>query len=135
MIHRTSGIAVLASLTVVLTMEASTSALCQLDDPYDLWWEPDQDTIYVKVNANMEEICIPHGGTSDCADLDDVVRTIRVALDEFNDNAAANIRFAYWGITYAAVGAKLPGYVHIFRDPNYGAAAAHTVLNDDDDND
>jgi len=129
----------LASLLALLVCSVASvrtaRGWCQLPEPWNLWWEPGVTTVSVKVNIATDQLCQAHGGASDCADLDDVVRVVRQAMDEWNDDAGANIRFRWAGIENVKLpGELLPNYVHIFPGPLAPDVAGKGEQTDDSGN-
>ena len=105
------------SVAAVLVMAAGLSfsrdsfAYCQLSSQF--WWEQNAPiTIPVYLNVQMGNMCYPTGSAF-CDGFNDVEPAVRVAIDEFNDTAGANIRFSYGGSTSILPGLPIAGAVHI----------------------
>lgn len=104
---------------------------------YCLWqgatlWQPGT-TINVYLNTNITDICLGNGdGSSDCTSFTELERTVRGAIDEFNDVAAANITLRYAGSTSASVHGTIDGAIHIYATESGEGVAAGDNGDDSD---
>jgi hypothetical protein len=104
---------VVALAAVVAVSETHLSAWCLKPD--GKIWDAGVPTIPVVLNANLDDLCVPQGGGSSCDTLADVERTIKVAIDSFNDEAGADIRLRYSSTTSTIPpGDPINGSIHIY---------------------